>query len=167
MGISPEQQRLTPAERDNLIAYLDGELDEGEARAITTKLTHSPTARREVEVLRKTWDLLDHLPRPKVSEDFTTRTLTEVQHLAAEGGKFEAIAKQVALGAARIALGMAAALLAFGLAFVVTRWVWPNPTARLARDLPIAEHLEEYQDVGTFDFLSELVNSPEFNADRD
>jgi anti-sigma factor RsiW len=167
MGMGPEQQRLTPAERDNLVAYLDGELGEGEARAIATKLTHSPTARREVEALQKTWELLEYLPRPKVSEDFTARTLTEVQQLAAEGGKFEAIARQVALRAIRVALGTTTALLAFGLGFLVTHWVWPNPTARLARDLPIAEHLEEYQDVGTFDFLSELVDSPEFNTDRD
>jgi hypothetical protein len=166
MATGPEK-RLTPTERANLVAYLDGELGEGESRMIATKLTSSPTARREVEVLEKTWELLEYLPRPKAPDDFTARTMTEVQQLAAEGGKFEALARQVSLRAARAAIWTTASLLAFGLGYLVTHWVWPNPTARLARDLPIAEHLDEYQDVGTMDFLEELVNSPEFNADRD
>ena len=50
---------------------------------------------------------------------------------------------------------------------MLTHWVWPNPTARLARDLPIAEHLDEYRDVGTFEFLETLATAPEFNSDRD
>jgi hypothetical protein len=166
MTIGPEK-RLTPAERANLVAYLDGELGEAEARVITSKLTSSPTARREVEVLEKTWELLEYLPRPKAPGDFTARTMTEVQHLAAEGSKFETIARQVSLRAARAAIWTTASLLAFGLGYVLTHWVWPNPTQRLARDLPIAEHLDEYQEVGTMDFLQELVNSPEFNTDRD
>ena len=33
--------------------------------------------------------------------------------------------------------------------------------------LKVAEHLDDYRDVDTFDFLKELVESPEFNADRD
>ncbi len=73
MATSPEQQRLTPAERSNLVAYLDGELNEAESRAIATKLTKSATARREIEGLEKTWELLELLPRPKASEDFTAR----------------------------------------------------------------------------------------------
>ena len=166
MATGPEQ-RLTPTERANLVAYLDGELGEGESRMIATKLTSSPTARREVEVLEKTWELLEYLPRPKAPDDFTVRTMTEVQQLAAEGGKFEALARQVSLRAARAAMWTTASLLTFGLGYLVTHWVWPNPTARLARDLPIAEHLDEYQEVGTMDFLDELVNSPEFNTDGD
>ena len=80
-----EQQRLSPAERANLVAYLDRELNEAESRAIATKLSLSPTARREVEALEKTWELLEQLPRPKASEDFTERTLTEVRQLDAAG----------------------------------------------------------------------------------
>ena len=84
-----EQQRLTPAERANLVAYLDGELNEAESRAIATKLSLSPTARREVEALEKTWELLEQLPRPKAPENFTERTLTEVRQLDAAGGRLE------------------------------------------------------------------------------
>jgi hypothetical protein len=62
---------------------------------------------------------------------------------------------------------IAAGLLAFGVGFALVHWVWPNPSERLTRDLPIAEHLDELREVGSFDYLKELVESPEFDADRD
>ena len=160
-----EQQRLSPAERGNLVAYLDGELNEAEKRAIDTKLTQSPTARREKEVLEKTWDLLEYLPRPKASERLTERTLTEIRQLTLKGGRLESSVKEVSLRAVRVAFGVIAALLALFLGYALTQWAWPNPTARLARDLPIAEHLDEYRDVGTVEFLEALAASPEFSAD--
>ncbi len=166
MAIGPEQ-RLTPAERANLVAYLDGELNEAESRAISTKLTKSATARREVEILEKTWEILDLLPRPKASEDFTARTLHEVEQLSLKGNRIES----ALLGAGRRVLTTLAWMLASmtmaAAGYALTQWVWPNPSARLARDLSIAEHLDEYRDVGTFQFLKELENSQEFSVDRD
>jgi len=165
--IGPEQQRLTPVERANLVAYLDGELAEPESRAIATKLTNSVTARKEVESLERTWELLEYLPRPKASESLAERTLTEVRRIDAGGGRFEAGVAQVTQRVIRTALWVGGAAAAFLLGMVLTQWVWPSPTERLARDLSIAEHLDEYRDVGTFEFLEHLANSPEFGTDRD
>src|SRR3954451_11306178 len=92
--MGPDQQRLTPNERADLVAYLDGELGEAESRAIATKLAHSATARREVEFLEKTWELLEYLPRPKASEDFTARTLTEVLNADLMGGRLDSKVSQ-------------------------------------------------------------------------
>jgi hypothetical protein len=165
--MGPDQQRLTPHERANLVAYLDGELADAEARAIATKLAHSATARREVEALEKTWDLLEYLPKPKASEDFTARTLTEIERADIEGDQLHSKVWETTRQAVRGAVWALAGLLAFGIGYVLMQWAWPNPTERLTRDLPIAEHLDEYRDVGTFEFLKELAGSPEFNADRD
>jgi len=63
--MAPDQQRLSPEDRSNLVAYLDGELDDAQARAIATKLTQSVTARREIDALRKTWELLALLRSPR------------------------------------------------------------------------------------------------------
>ncbi|MGE3819145.1 MAG: anti-sigma factor [Isosphaeraceae bacterium] len=157
-----DRQRLTPDERANLVAYLDEELNPAEARAIATKLTHSPTARREIEVLRKTWEMLDHLPRPVTSPEFTERTLTEIRKLDEHG---DALGLAVASGLRRVlapALWVGASAVAFLLGYAVMAWAWPDPTSRLTRDLSIAEHLDEYRDVGSFEFLNELYHSPEF-----
>lgn len=165
--MGPDQQRLTPAERSNLVAYLDGELNDAESRAIATKLTKSATARREVKALEKTWEMLDLLPRPLASEDFTTRTLTEVKQLSTADDQFHSAVVRTTRRALRSAVWVAAALGALAIGFVITRWVWPNPTARLVQDLSIAEHLDEYRDAGDWDFLDQLVHSPEFGADSD
>jgi hypothetical protein len=163
----PEQQRLTPVERANLVAFLDGELNEGESRVISTKLRESPTARREAEVLEKTWELLEHLDRPKASEDLTERTLTEVKRLSERGGELETAFKLATRRALRASIWVLASGLTFGLGYAITLWIWPNPTARLARELPLAEHLDEYRAVGNIDYLKELANSVEFGTDRD
>ncbi len=165
--MGPDQQRLTPGERANLVAYLDGELGDADARAIATKLAHSATARREVETLEKTWDLLEYLPRPKASEDFAARTLSVVWRNDAEGNKLGSALLENTRRAARALAWIAVGLLAFGAGYALVHWVWPNPSERLTRDLPIAEHLDEYRAVGTFEYLKELVESPEFDADRD
>ena len=61
----PNSSPLNERERADLVAWLDGEL-EGEA------------ARAEADALRKTWELLDYLPRPEPSASFTHRTLSRL-----------------------------------------------------------------------------------------
>src|SRR5436305_14799746 len=117
--MAPDQQRLTPDDRSNLVAYLDGELNDAQARAMTTKLTQSVTARREAEALRKTWELLDLLPRPKASEEFTARTLT-VATLGGDVGDRMASAASAVARRVLVALACAAAwALPSALAFVL------------------------------------------------
>src|SRR5207249_2339986 len=81
MSRGPDQLRLTPDERADLVAYVDGELPEVTARAIATKLTQSATARREVEMLQRTWELLGHLPMPQLGTQFSERTVTHIRRL--------------------------------------------------------------------------------------
>lgn len=157
----PDQQRLSIDERSNLVAYLDGELNDAQARSIAIKLTQSLTARREVEALSKTWQLLDLLPRPRASEDFTARTLS-VAVRPGEGRIASAASLTIRRMASVLAwAGAGACFLALGY-FLAWR-VWPDPTAKLARDLSIAESFDEYRDVGTLEFLERLDTSPAFN----
>ncbi len=164
--MAQEQLRLSPVERANLVAYLDGELNEVESRAIATKLSLSPTARKEVDALEQTWELLEQLPRIKAPENFTEKTLTEVRQIEEAGGRLESVFMTNLTRFLGASAWVVAAALAFGLGYVVTQYLWPNPTARLARDLSVAEHLDEYRDVGDFDFLKQLASTPEFANER-
>jgi hypothetical protein len=77
---------LPPDETDEeLVAYLDGELDRDEARAVEAKLTHDETARQKADTLKKTFDLLDYLPKPEPSPTFATRTLTQINPVLGSG----------------------------------------------------------------------------------
>jgi anti-sigma factor RsiW len=63
--------RLTQQQRDDLTAYLDGELDDAATHEIEQVLAQSPVARNEVEMLTRTWEMLSLLPRAQAGEDFT------------------------------------------------------------------------------------------------
>lgn len=68
---------LDPVDEE-LVAYLDGELSEEQAKQVEQRLASDPQLRRRAILLKKTYDLLDYLPRPEASPDFTTRTLEKV-----------------------------------------------------------------------------------------
>ncbi len=158
-----EQQRLTSAERGDLVAYLDGELREPEALALRSKLDRSVTARREADALEKTWELLDHLPRPKASDDLAERTLTQIRAFDGRGDRALTTVRRGLGRAARAALWIATGTIAVASGYAIARLTWADPAARLARDLPLAEHLHEYRDVGSFELLEHLEQAPEFD----
>ena len=49
-----------------------------------------------------------------------------------------------------------------GVGYALTRWAWPDKTERLVHDLTLADHLDEYLEVGSFEFLTELAESKQF-----
>ncbi len=152
----PSEQRLTASDRPNLVAYLDGELAEVDSQSLTTKLTHSATARRELQALERTWELLDFLPRPRASPELASRTLSQARQQEQRGEHRFAAAGQSARRVVQVVLAAVFVTAALGLGYVATRWLWPDPTARLARDLSIAEDLDTYRAVGSFEFLRKL-----------
>src|SRR5436190_13756244 len=108
-----DMQPLSDDERDELVAYLDGEVDAETARAVEAKLNRDPRIRTEADALRKSYDLLDFLPRPEPSPSFTQRTMTRasVAYPGLTGTVVRPAWRRWALG-----LGWAAALLIAGVA---------------------------------------------------
>jgi hypothetical protein len=158
----PDQLRLTPDERADLVAYVDGELPETHARTISTKLTKSATARREVEMLQKTWELLDYLQRPQVTEHFSEKTVSHIRRLELQRSSWEPLLMAWSARVGRLVVYFVIAGAFLGVGYSLTRWAWPDKTTRLVRDLTLADHLDEYLDVGSFEFLSQLAESQEF-----
>jgi hypothetical protein len=155
-----EPQRLTAEERSNLVAYLDNELQGELSLSIARKLASSKTTKHEVESLERTWELLDYLPRPKATSELATRTLTLAAQLDQRGLRFFSTSETLARRSVVMLAGAGLVGLVALLGYSATRWIWPDPTSRLARDLSIAEHLNEYVDVGSFEFLRLLDQSP-------
>ena len=58
-----------------LIAYLDGELDPAAARKMEARIAADPKLRAQAESLRRSYGLLDFLPKPEPSSTFTSRTI--------------------------------------------------------------------------------------------
>ena len=160
-----EKQRLSAAERANLVAYLDRELNEAEHQAIASKLSLSSSARHEIESLQKTWELLDHLPRPELTTEFTARTLAQLEKLTLPDERLVILAQRAGhrLAQALTLLVSAGFFLAIG--FAATRFLWPDPTSRLVRDLSLAEGFDDYRAARSIAFLRELDQDSRFAAE--
>ncbi len=118
-----EPTRLNDEDRANLVAYLDGELDESQAREVETKLSLDPKARAEAEAMRRTWDLLDYLPTPPPSPNFTHRTLDRIaaQKSSQVGKQGWARLRPWVLGGTWIAAVFLAAIIGF-IGAALLRW---------------------------------------------
>src|SRR4051812_48611285 len=69
---------LNDDEKAELVAYLDGELDEAGTQAVEARIAADPDARAELETMKQTWGMLDYLPRASPSPNFTHRTMARL-----------------------------------------------------------------------------------------
>ncbi len=154
---------MSDDERATLIAYLDGELDEEAVRRVEARISQDPAVRAEVESLKRTWEMLDYLPRAGPSPTFTHRTVSLVT------GEHNAT-----LQARRrrrrwlLAAGWAAAVLvaALGGFAGVTRLMPHEPTdEELARDLRVIENRALYERADSVEFLKQLDQPDLFGDD--
>ncbi len=66
---------LNEDEKAELVAYLDGELDDAATQAVEAKIATDADARAELDALKQTWGMLDYLPKASPSVNFTNRTM--------------------------------------------------------------------------------------------
>ncbi len=162
MTHDPRADAAAPLE-ERLAAYLDGELDAEQTRAIEELLASDPEVRRRLRAMERTWELLDELKTPPAADDRFTRTTLEMVAVAAR----EDVAKLRAAVPRRrwaLAAGLGAALAA-GFLAVALPGAWAN--RRLLQDLPVLEHLEEYRLIDSMEFLRALAEKPWFSAEEE
>lgn len=145
--------RLTAEEE--LVAYLDGELDSSSTARVERRLAEDETYRQQLQQLQQSWDMLDVLERPEPSESFTRDTVEMValktkedltRKKSQQSGKRMLVVSGSALAAA----------LSLTLGFVLIRSAISRPNQKLVRDLPVIEKLDEYQSVDSVEFLKSL-----------
>ncbi|HEY8504287.1 MAG TPA: hypothetical protein VIL46_06865, partial [Gemmataceae bacterium] len=160
---------------EDLVAYLDEELPPKERQAVEAKVALDAAARAEAEALKRTWDLLDYLPRAEASPTFTTRTLRRLEPAAAPGPAAAAAPRAAdtvpaprrrsrLAGAARAALAWAALVAAgtaagyFGRSLVVPEPAAPEPrTANIpVPDVPVIGNLRLYRYADDLRFVRQL-----------
>lgn len=156
---------LNDEERADLVAYLDGEVKGEAARVIEARLVRDPGVRAEADALKQAWDLLDYLPRPEPSPNFTHRTLERLAPLKAEAARptpWQRWRKH-ALGA-----GWAAALVLAALAghAAYQHYASHHPgDAELVRDLRLIENKRYYELGDSVEFLKQL-DQPDLFAEE-
>lgn len=156
-----------PAPMDEqLVAYLDGELDDESSRQIEQRLTSDSTLRDQLTQLERAWNALDELEQVEVDEGFTKTTI-EMVALAAEEEHQQEEAQRPARQLRRWLIG-SAGLAAACLAGFVGVWGFsPDDNQQLIKDLPIIEKLDEYQQIDDIEFLLLLHEKKLFAAEAE
>ncbi len=165
---------LSEDEKSELVAYLDGELDDAATQAVEAKVATNPDARAELDALKQTWGMLDYLPKASPSPNFTNRTM---ERLSLE--KVNAAKTQPMPGAPvpwRVgAIWTAAVLVASVGGYLATTHFWPaSPTSDPIApdsDLPIVQHLRllekwrQYENADDIKFVEKLTDPDLFGED--
>jgi hypothetical protein len=170
MSDDPDPNPIDPLPDDaELIAYLDGELDADAERQIESKLAADPKARTSADEYRKTYELLDYLPRPEPSATFVSRTVTMVQPATISNQSTATASAAPSRPSWRDRLelfGWLVAVAAVGIgAYFLTPRTPPNPTdsGLTELDLQVIPKLPLYLGVDDVDFLRSLNKADLFD----
>jgi anti-sigma factor RsiW len=154
--------RLTEHEREELVAFLDGELDADATQRMEAKLQSDLRFRTEADDLRKTWDLLGQLPPPALSNTLADRTLHQLTVLDTPNATWRGPSSK----AIAFALGL---LGAAGVGYALT------PSSKLRVDLDrdpifqseprLIENLPLYLAVENIEYLQSLDTIDLFGED--
>ncbi|QDU82119.1 hypothetical protein Pla110_38740 [Polystyrenella longa] len=149
--------RVSSDLRSNLVAYLDGELDEDASHNVEILLAQSEVARHDVEMLSRSFDLLDMLPQEKASENFTEQTMASIAAIESHIPLFhQRWFHWVRKGLVVLCwLGIMGAA-SFG-GYVVGQQIWPTRTEQVLEELPLYENLHIYREMGDVELLRQLL----------
>ena len=156
---------LTPELRADLVAYLDGELDEAATLEIERALSENPVIRHEIETLTRTFEMLEELPQESASEDFTETTLATIQ-VERDTSEQPAEPWLKRLPRGTMTAGWVAAMAVSAVLGMVLSDRWGSDESdRLVEELPLVKNLDVYTDLESIDYLRELHKSGLFDDD--
>lgn len=151
---------------EELVAYLDDELDAEAAAEVERKLSSDGEYRQKLLELQKTWDLLDNLPRASVGEKFTQTTVELVVQSAATDAEHKQA--RVELRKWLMRAGAAAAAVAAALVgYAAVTSIASRANNQLVRDLPVIENVDSYRYVDSVEFLQQLDSEGLFADDEE
>lgn len=137
---------------ERLVAYLDGELEEGEADAVEAELARDGSSRRQADSLQRAWDMLDLLEMPRPSVEFSRQT---VQLATQAIPQHEGTPSRPKRRWPTTLLWVAGLIVALGVGIALGR-SRPFANAQIIDDQALLERYETYRAAGSADFLRRL-----------
>lgn len=142
----PDPTRDPDVIEEQLVAYLDGELNEETARRIETLAADDPQLRDRLEQLGRTWKMLDQLERTETETAFTESTLELVAVQAEEEAQHQST--ELPRRRRRRRIMVIVSLLATSvLGFVAAALLRDNPNRRLMENLPVLRNMDDYVEI--------------------
>jgi anti-sigma factor RsiW len=165
-SINPSLADTTASIDEEIVAYLDGELDTESVARVERRLADDPRYNARLNQLQRAWDMLDNLRRTEADDDFVNSTVAMVAVQAEE------VARTQALRAVRRRnftwLALAAVLvLSMSTAFALFQRRLSRENRQLVRDLPVIERVDEYANIDSLEFVKQLQSENLFPAEVD
>ena len=159
--MTDEQNKNTLID-EQLVSYLDGELDDQSISDVEQKLSDDQQYRERLVELQKTWDALDTLPRSEPSQSFTASTIELVlseqkKQVKSRERSYEWVGK----------FGFTAVILAVGiwLGMITTDHILDSENRQLIENLTLIENIDMYREVESIEFLEQLHDDGVFSAE--
>lgn len=164
MSQSQPTQENQDAILEELVAYLDGELEPADAERIETRLSEDPAYRTELKGLQGAWDMLDLLPRPQVGEGFTRSTIEMVAVKAADDTAKRRGSVRLRRAAGWLAVVSAAVVAGF-VGYRAVHHRLDRPNRQFLEDLPVVENVDLYYHADDIEFVEKLAASGIFDEE--
>lgn len=164
LGDSSNQVDQVDQESQQIVAYLDGELDSATNAEIEKRLADDTEFALRLQQLQRAWELLDELPRAKSNIDFT-RSTVELIAVSAEDDlqatKNHQTQKKIQSWLTRSGL----ISLAIVMGWFIGDWYFGRAQRQLIQDFPVIHQLDEYRLTEDMEFLKQLQDTGLFNEE--
>lgn len=158
-----ESADLDPIDEE-LIAYLDGEIDTSGRVRVERRLAEDALFRERLRRMQQTWEALDLLPRTNAGDAFTSSTMTLVvaeQEVAAT----QAVKQLRTRQGKRWWWGAVATAAAVVAGFALVYRTLTAEDQALVKDLPVIERVDQLHNTPSVEFLTQLQREGLFLAD--
>lgn len=159
----PNNEHNTTTDEE-IVAYLDGELNAETARRFEARLAEDAGLREKLNQHQRAWELLDELPRTDVGEKFT-QTTVEMVALSAADQVGDASRRDSLRTKFNWLIGGAVAVAASLAGYALVASIVAAPNRQLVEDLRVIENLDEYRAVEEIEFLRALEREGLFVAE--
>jgi anti-sigma factor RsiW len=140
---------------EELVAYLDGELEPTEQARVERRLADDAAYRHRLSQLQKAWDLLDTLQRVEPDAEFARSTVEMVAIQQEKEVEQSLHAAKARTWLAWLA-GGAGVVAASVVGFFIVQYQLQAPERALIRDMPVIQRVDQYNHVESVDFLEKL-----------
>jgi anti-sigma factor RsiW len=159
-----DQPDQVDQESQQIVAYLDGELDAVANAEIEKRLADDAEFALRLQQLQRAWDLLDDLPRANNNIDFT-RSTVELVTVSAEDDlqATKNLATQKKIQSWLIRSGLVSFAILLG--WFLGDWYFGRAQRQLLRDLPVIHQFDEYRLTEDLEFLKQLQDAGLFDEE--
>jgi anti-sigma factor RsiW len=151
---------------EEIVAYLDGELDSDSEARVVRRLSEDAAYRSRLGQLQQAWDLLDNLRGAEADDEFTASTVAMVAVHAEQESKSQHMRVVRQRSFAWLAL-VGVVLLSMACGYAVLHRRMTRGDRILVRDLPVIERVDEYRNIDDVSFLQALERENLFAAEVD